>query len=204
MTQQINLYSSLFRKQNKLFTSRAMLQALVLILVALAVLYTYARFQVGVLARQANELDSQVRAGLERAEGIPGAAAGPDEKQLDARLVELESRLQAAEQFLGQAGARGSSSGYADPLRALARQRQDGVWLTSIILSGEGAELTLTGHALRPDLVPQYIEGLTKDPAMRGRRFATLAVERDDASKTGGSQVGSVTFRLSSGAAEEK
>lgn len=206
MSQQINLYSPLFRKQKKLFTAWAMVQALALVLVALMVLYVYARFQVTTLARQANEFDEQVRAGLERVTKIPGAPAAPDDKQLDARIAELESRLQAAEQLLGQAGSARASAGYAEPLRALARQRVEGVWLTSITLAGDAGELSLSGRALRAELVPQYIARLTRDPAMRGRRFATLAIERDAASKSAGNAQAtpeSVVFRLSS-ALEDK
>jgi hypothetical protein len=207
VTRQVNLYSPLFRKQKKLFTSWAMVQALALVLVALMLSYTYARFQVTILSRQANEFDEQVRAGLERVKRIPGAPAAPDDKQLDARIAELEGRLQAAEQFLGQAGMARSSTGYAEPLRALARQRVEGVWLTSITLAGDAGELSLSGRALRAELVPQYIDRLTRDPAMRGRRFATLAIERDAASKAAGNAPAapeSVAFRLSSGAPEDK
>ena len=81
MTRQINLYSPLFRKQKKLFTSRAMVQALALVLVTLMLSYTYARFQVTILSRQANEFDEQVRGQKRKessiaVEGKPAAKAG--------------------------------------------------------------------------------------------------------------------------------
>jgi hypothetical protein len=207
MSQQINLYGPLFRKQKKLFTSRTIVQALALVLVALMLVYTYARFEVTILSRQANESDEQVRAGLERVKRIPGAPSASDEKLLDARMAELEARLRAAEQFLAQAGLARASSGYVEPLWALARQRVEGVWLTAVTLTGDAGELSLTGRALRAELVPQYIERLTRDPALRGRRFATLAIEREAAKKSSDDNspftAEAVTFRLSS-AAEEK
>src|SRR5207244_13645734 len=95
LSQQINLYGTAFRKEKKPFTALAMVQALLLVLVALTVLYVYARFQVTSLARQAKTFDEQVRAGLERVKQIP-VPATIDEKQLDARIVELEARLQSA------------------------------------------------------------------------------------------------------------
>jgi Tfp pilus assembly protein PilN len=202
LSQQINLYSPLFRKQEKLFTAQAMLHALALVLVALMILYVYARFQVTTLARQAAGFDEQVRAGLERVKSMPGAPVAADEKQLDARIAELQARLQSAQRLLGQAGLSQASTGYAEPLRALARQRLEGVWLTSVTLAGDAGELSLGGRALRPELVPRYIERLTKDPALRGRRFATLAIERDAPAKSAdGSSPPvpeSVVFRLSS------
>jgi len=206
VSQQINLYSPLFRRQKKLFTAQAMLHALALVLVALMILYVYARFQVTTLARQARVSDEQVRAGLERVKGMPGAPVALDDKQLDARIAELEARRQAAEQLLAQAGLSRSSGAYAEPLRALARQRLEGVWLTSVTLSGESGELSLAGRALRPELVPRYIDRLTRDPAMHGRRFATITIERDAPAKQAEGAAPppeSVAFRLSS-APEEK
>jgi len=208
LSQQINLYSPLFRKQKKLFTALAMVHALVLVLVAFMILYVYARFQVTTLARQVRATDEQVRAGLERVKTMPGAPVALDDKQLDARIAELEARLQATQQLLGQAGLARAGSGYAEPLRALARLRVEGVWLTSVSLLGEPGELSLAGRALRAELVPRYIDRLTRDPALRGRRFATLAIERDAPAKAGDGSAApppeSVAFRLSSSTPEEK
>ncbi len=85
MSQQINLYSPLFRKQKKLFTALAMVQALGIVVIALVALYGYARVQVTELAGQARDSDTQVQTGLERVKKIP-AVAPVDEKQLDARI----------------------------------------------------------------------------------------------------------------------
>jgi hypothetical protein len=207
LSQQINLYSPLFRKQRKLFTARAMVHALALVLVAFMILYVYARFQVTTLARQARATDEQVRVGLERVKGMPGAPVALDDKQLDARIAELEARLQSTQQLLGQAGLSRPGTGYAEPLRALARLRVEGVWLTTVTLVGEPGELSLAGRALRAELVPRYIDRLTRDPALRGRRFATLAIERDAPAKAADGSAASpesVAFRLSSSTAEEK
>lgn len=207
MSQQINLYSPLFRKQKKLFTALTMVQALGIVSVALVALYGYARVQVTELAGQAKDSDAQLQAGLERVKKIP-AVVPVDEKQLDARIVELETKAQATEQLAGATTGPRGRQGYAEALRALARQRLEGVWLTSITLAGESGDLSLVGKALRADLVPQYIDRLTKDPAMQGRQFSTLSIERPTPAKpVAGSETGSasdaVTFSLMAGAAEK-
>lgn len=211
MSQQINLYAPSFRKPKKRFTARTMLEALVLVLAGLITLYVYARFQVNALTREASVFDERVRVALERVKKLPSTAVAPDDKPLDARIAELDSRLQAAEQLLGQPGMSRSSTSYVEPLKALARHRVEGIWLTSITLAGDGGELSLVGRALRADLVPQYIARLSSDPAMRGRRFATLAIQRDAPAKAEGAPRDeaaprtpeSVAFRLSA-TAEEK
>jgi len=207
MSQQINLYSPLFRKQKKLFTALAMVQALGIVLIALVALYGYARVQVTELAGQARDSDTQVQTGFVRVKKIP-AVAPVDEKQLDAHIVELEAKAQTTEQLAGAAAGSRGHQGYAEALRALARQRLEGVWLTSITLAGESGDLSLVGKALRADLVPQYIDRLTKDPAMQGRQFSTLAIERQAPAKpVAGGETGSasdaVVFRLMAGAAEK-
>jgi Tfp pilus assembly protein PilN len=204
VSQQINLYSPLFRKQKKLFTAGAMLQALAVVALALAGFYGYARLQVTALEKQAGEFEQRVKNGLEKVKALPAAGPKPgEEKALDTRIAELESQLKANEALIAQLApresARPGSSAHLEPLRALARRRLEGVWLTSISLEGDSGELSLAGRALDARLVPQYIERLAQDPAMQGRQFSTLTIERE-AQGAGG--VESVGFKLlASGAA---
>lgn len=190
MSQQINLYSPLFRQRRKLFTAKAMLQAMVLVLAGVAAFYGYARLGMTALQRQAAEVDAQVKTGLQRVKALPAAATPAEDKMLDARIEELQTQLQARAQLTGQLGTRQPAGDYLAPLRSLARHRLEGVWLTAVNLAGDSGELSLVGRALRAELVPQYIDRLAQDPALRGRRFSTLAVERDAA------KAGSVGFRL--------
>lgn len=178
MSQQVNLYSPLFRKQKKLFTAIAMLQAMLLVIAGLAVFYTFSRLQVIALERQARQLDQRVKVGVEQlktfAESQPAAQ---DPKLAEARIAELEARLRATQNAASRLGDAGGSARYTEYLRALARHSVSGVWLTSVSVEGDSGELSLTGRALRPDLVAQYIEKLRQDPSLRGRSFAELSIE---------------------------
>jgi hypothetical protein len=204
MSQQINLFSPLFRKQKKLFTAVAMAQAVGFMIVALALFYGYARFQVGHLERQLAVSDGQLKGALEKIKALPGANSGSEEeKKLDLQIAELDAKLAATEQLIAQSGDGERARSYIEPLRALARQRLDGVWLTSISLAGDAGDLSLSGRALQAALVPQYIEHLRRDEAMNGRRFSTLAIERRPPAKAGApaaaEQLGgedAVSFRL--------
>ena len=55
MTQQINLYSPIFRKQKKHFSAQAMLISAAIVAGALAVLYAYSRVQTAAIVRQADD-----------------------------------------------------------------------------------------------------------------------------------------------------
>lgn len=201
MSKQINLYSPLFRKQTKLFTAQAMVQALAFIAVMLAIFYGYARYQTAAFERQAAEVDRRLKSAMQQLQAVPG---GPidltDEKAVDARIAELQAKLGANEQLMEQTGGPARSD-YLDPLRALARQRLEGVWLTSVQLAGEDGELSIAGRALNAALVPQYIQKLGQDDALQGREFSTLSIEREKKTDKAPAS-GTVDFRLLAPAGE--
>jgi hypothetical protein len=63
-------------------------------------------------------------------------------------------------------------------MRAFARQTLSGVWLTGFSIGADGGEMTISGRALNPDLVPSYIARLNKEPLLQGRKFAQFAVKQ--------------------------
>jgi Tfp pilus assembly protein PilN len=196
VSQQINLYSPIFRKQTKVFSALTMLQGLGLIVLVVAVFYYYISAQSALLELRAAESGQQLKNELERLK-VYGAGESPAE-----RLKTLVERRKALEETLGaqtraldalKAGAFGRSEGYSDLLRALARVSVDGVWLTRVSFSADGGELSLAGRALRADLVPAYLERLRADKALRGQDFTLLEVTRTAPATF-------VDFTLSSGA----
>ncbi|HYC49027.1 MAG TPA: PilN domain-containing protein [Burkholderiales bacterium] len=99
--------------------------------------------------------------------------AGPD-----ARVAELDAQLQGRLQVLDllKSGAVGTTGGFAEYLLAFSRQAMEGVWLTGFDINAGGVELTLTGRALTPDRVPTYLQRLTQEPPLQGRRFASMVL----------------------------
>lgn len=181
MSQQINLYSPIFRKQTKVFSALTMLQGLGLIVVVIAVFYYYMSAQSSLLELRAAESGQQLKGELERLK-VMGARESPAErlKALAERKKELEAALGSQTQELEglKAGAFGRSEGYSGILRALARVSVEGVWLTRVDFAEESGELSLAGRALRADLVPAYLARLRTDPALRTQEFGRLEVTR--------------------------
>jgi len=181
MSQQINLYSPIFRKQTKVFSATTMLQGVGLIALVVAVFYYYMSAQSSLLELRAAESARQLRSELERLK-VYGAHESPAEraKALAERKKVLEDKLAGqgqAWQALKE-GAFGRSEGYSGMLRALARVSVEGVWLTRVEFAEESGELSLAGRALRADLVPAYLAQLRADPALRKQEFARLEVTR--------------------------
>ena len=79
-------------------------------------------------------------------------------------------------QIFLQGGDFGNALGFSGYMAAFARQGMKGLWLTEFSIEDSESKIKISGRALRPDLVPQYISGLGQEPILRGREFATLEV----------------------------
>lgn len=181
MPQQINLYSPIFRKQQKVFSATTMLQGVVLIVVVVGVFYYALSLQSSLLEIRASDSARQLQGELERLKAY-GVRESPAEraKALAERKKALEASL--ASQTLAlkafESGALGRAEGYAPLLRSLARVSVAGVWLTRIHVAEGSGELSLAGRATRAQLVPVYLERLRAEEALRGQTFSRLEVAR--------------------------
>ncbi len=135
------------------------------------------------------------------------AARKPDAAP-DAQLTELEGQLRGRQQVLEalQSGAVGTTSGFSQYMLALSRQSVTGVWLTGFDLAAGASEVTLTGRALSPDLVPKYLQRLTQEAPLQGRQFASMVIsqparpsESAESDKGARSPPPYVEFEISSG-----
>ena len=190
MSQQINLFNPIFLKKKKHFSALTMAQGLALILLGSLVVAGYARWQLGGLEQSAVETEKQLKSTKAQlakvtADYAPRQKSKALEDDIQRMEMELKSRQQAYD--ILQKGSADSAKGYAEYLYAFSRQVIDGLWLTGFAI--EGNDIELRGRALKPDLVPEFITRLKREPAMQGKSFAKLAMEtpqvappaRDDA-----------------------
>jgi len=209
VSQQINLYSPLFRKQAKVFSAAAMLQGLGLIVVVVGVLFYVISLQSSLLEIRAADSGRQLKGELERLKAH-GARESPAEraKALAERKKALEASLASQTQALAafESGTLGRTEGYSDLLRALARISMEGVWLTRVQFAEGSGELSLTGRATRPELVPAYLERLRSDETLSTQAFTRLEITRSEAppAAKGAPGVPFVEFLLSAAEAPEK
>jgi hypothetical protein len=197
VSQQINLYSPIFRKQEKVFSATTLLQGFVLIVVVVAVFFYSISLQTSVLQIRSAESGRQLKSELERLKAY-GAGESPAEraKALAERKKALEASLASQTQALAalDSGELGRAEGYSELLRALARISMEGVWLTRIQFAEGSGELSIAGRASRAELVPVYLERLRSEEALRGQEFSRLEVTRP-------AKGAFVEFMLSSGEA---
>ena len=192
MTQQINLFNPIFLIQRKIFSAVNMLDALAVLLVGVALFYGYASIETLNLDRQSVETarqydQSKARLGEVSARYAPKQA----DAALAAEVATLQAQVDAGKANLRDLGGSvlGGGSGYAEYLRALARQSLAGLWLTGFSVGKGGEDMEISGRALRPELVPSYIHRLTQEKALHGRAFDSLSMtQREGALSAGASR----------------
>ncbi|MDJ0892362.1 MAG: hypothetical protein QNK18_14385 [Gammaproteobacteria bacterium] len=187
MRQEINLYQPIFRKQKKVFSSVALLQASGVVFLGLLMVYAFGLWRVQVLDDELVSLKDQRSAAARRLENLSRQL--PEKSRsalLEAEVQRLARDLQRRRKVeeLLTSGAYGNREGFSEHLAGLARQHIDGLWLKNLEISEASKDVGLVGSALHPELVPQYVQRFSAEPALAGMRFQTLRMERPDTSRS--------------------
>lgn len=180
MSQQINLYQPIFRRQRKIFSAVTIMQAAGLFVVGLLAIYGFARWQVASLESQVESLEAQRDAAMTQLQTLTGTPQVARSRLLDRQLTSLEQETAQKQRLLAALETRrfGNDAGFSAHLSALARQRVNGLWLTRITLSESAVELA--GRTEAGELVPRYLSRLGQETAFAGTDFARIELSRDD------------------------
>jgi hypothetical protein len=187
VSQQINLYNPIFLKQKKHFSARTMLQSLAAIVAGALAFYAYAVYQTGVLRQSSVQLEVRTKQQREQLVKL-GRDYSPQGRSrlLEEELARAEARLKSRQALMERLHTEklGSTDGFSQYLKALAKQPVAGVWLTGIKVGGDAqGTLAVQGRALQAHMVPAYLQALSGEPVMRGRAVTELKLS---ASKAGG------------------
>lgn len=77
------------------------------------------------------------------------------------------------------------SEGFSHSLVALARQKEDGLWLNSIYLGGTNQSMILEGITAKAELVPKYLQKLRQEPSFLGKNFALFELNKSESYRSG-------------------
>ena len=194
MSQQINLFNPIFMKQRKYFTLLTMLQALGMIVAGSLCLYGYAVYQVAQLHGQSEAaaqryIDEQARFTRIVSEFSPQQA----NQLLRDQVRKLEKDLAEQTELVAtlKSGSVGNTTCYSQYMRAFSRQLVQGLWLTGFKVTGDAAQVSLSGGVVKPELLPIYIQRLGREPSMRGKSFSNLQMQQPIADPANKSALGS-------------
>ena len=206
MSQQINLFNENLHQSGNAFSVLNMLQGLVVVLVLALLFYGYSAFQSMQLAQNLDEVNARLAAEQARLAQLSAEFAKQRSGMtLEMELQKLTSEAAAQREIINalKHGVIGNTKGYSEYMQAFARQTVEGLWLSGFSIDGDARQMSLSGAALSPELVPGYIMRLNKEAAMRGKTFSSLHMQipREEAGKQAGKQY--LEFMLQSVAADE-
>ena len=177
MTQQINLYQSMFRPQKTALSALLIARIMGIVLLVLGAVYIYSWLQLGPLENQVADNQVQIsenearNAQLRKQYPAPVVSATTQRRHSQTREKLAHTREIALKL---RSGAFGSIDGLSSFLEGFARQHLEGTWLTRVRVQAGGRVIGLDGKALLPDLVPAYIDRLSSEPALKGTSFSNM------------------------------
>lgn len=185
MSQQINLLRAVAVTRSFSFSSATAMAYGVLVAAALTLAVgVYEQTQLTDLQKEALAVDRALKdAQAGQSKATAERKARKPEPNGDAKLAQLEAQLRSRNEVADalSGGVVGTAAGFSRYMMALSRQSLPGVWLTGFDLAAGGGELTLSGRALNPDLLPEYLQRLTREVPLQGRRFASMVISQPSA-----------------------
>lgn len=179
MSQQINLYQPIFRKERIVFSARTILWLAVGFGVILMVWSLLVGQRISSLeAEHERQVAAEQRAITQLAELQRNMPPSEPDAELIDRVESLEQRRNNLSESLDVLGRRlpRDQTALGERLDALARQVPEGLWLTGLEMGAGGARLSIHGRALSPRLVPDYVDALAAEPLLAGMGFRKVRV----------------------------
>ncbi|MEK7206842.1 MAG: PilN domain-containing protein [Pseudomonadota bacterium] len=185
MSQQINLYQPIFRRQEKKFSTTAMLQGAGLVLAGIVVMYGYTQWQVRSLRGELVQTDQKHAVAAKRLVEVTEKFGGERKpgKSLDDEIIRLEQEIVARQriQDILQRGLFSNTRGFSEYFVSFARQQVSGLWLTGLDITGAADQMSLQGRSINPELVPQYMQRLSVEKPLSGIEFRVFQMNRPPA-----------------------
>jgi hypothetical protein len=179
MTQHVNLYDASLRITRDWLGPESFASVVGTAIASVALGAVITQWDARRLQAPAREVSAALQA---QQSALQQLAKQVDSLRPDPRLVADVSTAQAtleqrqAALHLLRAGGLGHPEGHSAALQAFARQSIDGLWLTGLVL--DRRDMALRGRAMSPELIPAYVGRLNREPALQGRAFRALDIQR--------------------------
>lgn len=180
MSQQVNLYQPIFRKEKRKFSAATMLQATVLMVLGIGLMYGYTYWQVRQLRDNFSQTDKQFVSLTKQLDEVTRQFGERlQNKDLQAQVQKLQQQL-TEKQNLQQVlqSAQFNTQGFSNYFIAFARQHIPEVWITGLDIVGAAEQLTLSGRSTNPELVPRYLQKLSAETRLSGIEFRSFQMTR--------------------------
>lgn len=200
MSQQINLYQPIFRKEEIVFSAQTigwLSLGLVVILVAWSLLV--GQRIAGLEAQLERQRQAEQRAVAQIAELRESLPPSEPDPALEQEVAGLRDRREGLRESLAALERRmpAAQIDLKARLDALAREVPRGLWLTGVALGDQGRSVAVHGHALEARLVPAWLAELAGVELFSGLGFRQIHLAEREAGEIG------VRFTISTEAEDE-
>lgn len=157
-----------------------MLQGVGVILLCAILFYAYAIYQTRQVERQLGQANKILAAEQRQLDRLTAEFSQQRSGlTLEQELKKVANEADAQREVINalKSGVIGNTKGYSAYMQAFARQTPNGLWLTGFSIDGDAAQMSISGAALSPELVPGYIMRLNNEKVMRGKNFASLQMQ---------------------------
>ncbi|MFZ5510122.1 MAG: PilN domain-containing protein [Pseudomonadota bacterium] len=209
MSQYINLVNPALRRRRDPLSARTLALAAGAALVLVSGAAAWSGRRAAGLEAESSRMAAQVKQEQEKLAALTKAVSErkPDPR-LALELAKADTALKVRQELVKmlEGGKVGRTEGFAEHLRAFARQTTDGLWLTGFTLAAGGNDMEITGKAVDAKMLPAYLRRLNGEGVFSGRSFAALDVRAVREASVKASAAAEalpphVEFRLSSKAA---
>lgn len=177
MSQQINLFNKALQQHGGKFSTQNMLQGLAAIIFLVILFYAYLYYQTSMLGQQLQQSNKSLATDQQKLAGLIAEFSRQRAGlSIEQELKKLEAEAIAQREIIAslKSGVIGNTKGYSEYMQAFARQVVTGLWLTGFSIDDEARQMSMSGAALKAELVPGYIMRLNNEKVMRGKTFASL------------------------------
>ncbi len=182
LIQQVNLYQPVFRRKREPFSAGVM-SVIISIAAAFLLMATFfSLYQVQEMKQRADLVEQKNRDMLEKLEELREKlqprevnrllVAQKDNLEIDLRDARRLSRMLDFEM-------QENMPPYSAYFRGLAETSVEGLWLKQLQISQDGEFLSLSGHTLKPELVPRLLQLLKNKPVFDGHSFGEVQMTRE-------------------------
>lgn len=201
MSQQINLYQPIFRKEKIVFSAQtiAWLSLGLIVLLLLWSLLIGQRVS-GLETELERQQEAEQRAVAQVAELQSSMPPDEPDPQLQDTVQRLRERREGLRESLAALERRmpAAEVNLLARLDALAGEVPDGLWLTGLVMADQGERLTVEGNALEARLVPAWLSDLSRVEQFSGMGFRQIRLSGRPDDRPG------IRFTISTTAREEE
>lgn len=188
MKQSVNLYLPEFRKQKDWLNAARMVQVAGIAVAVLLLVVANEFWQLQQTEQMLAEADQRKAEATAATEALRASYGTQSEDQSVAEEnLRLEEGLKSKQAILEFMSGRemGNTQGFSEHLADLARFHAQGLSLRGISLQDGGRSIRLEGDVVRAELVPIYLQNLSKGEMFHGMNFQTLQISETTLPGTG-------------------